>query len=61
VAALERTGAGIASTVYETIGPPGSVLVVRELGAFAPEVVPPGWWVTEWRRVRGLEPPLEEG
>lgn len=25
-----------------------------------PAVVPPGWWVTEWRRVRGLEPPLEE-
>lgn len=26
----------------------------------APEVVPPGWFVTEWRRIRGLEPPLEE-
>jgi glycosyltransferase involved in cell wall biosynthesis len=25
-----------------------------------PGQIPPGWYVTEWRRIRGLEPPLEE-
>jgi hypothetical protein len=41
-------------------------LLVRRPEIHLPEVpappanVPPGWLVTEWRRVRGLEPPLEE-
>lgn len=25
-----------------------------------PVDMPPGWFVTEWRRIRGLEPPLED-
>jgi len=50
------------------------LFTLRELAAFAslqlrrpephlpempapPAEVPPGWWVTEWRRIRGLEPP----